>query len=1245
MSGDYSRFTFKPGKRFSGVLMQQGRVQLDADWNEEIAILKRRWEIQATDTFGYAAVPKKTTPNGFKVLTPNPLTIEKGRMYVDGLLAERFDKDPHHSDLFLSSPIPVLTAGQEAIVYLDVWEREVTYIEDPDILEPALGGPDTATRLQVVWQVKVRATASPRCGLDLNALFPPSAGRLTSKAVAPPASDDPCVLPPTGNYRGLENRLYRVEVHTGGTLGTATYKWSRENASIASRVTKISGKTITVNRIGRDKVLRFQPGDWVEITDDILELQGARGHMAKVVVPDEANQTLELDRALPAVFDATDLKRHTRVRRWDQRKDEKGDPLADGGSGTLKTGGGPVTLEDGVQIEITADPATGTLKTGDYWVFTARAVDGSVEELKKAPPHGIHHHYAQLASWDGYQLHDCRRLWPDDCCCCTVEVGDGINSHGDFNNIAKAYAAAKDQVRDEGVPIRICLLPGVHRPKETVVIERSLVTISGCGLASRVVAPRDQSIFEMFGTSTDLENVYLLSEPEDTQRPALVVLYSYGSRIENNLFESIGGPLLLCQSGRSRILRNTFVGNRAIQAGGWDLVIAWNELSGAGGGEERGALIDLRPDLYGAFIIENRLENGSGHGIALSPPVTNPELGYGLYLSDLVIAGNDIRYMRGSGIATLLFLDKGSAASGISGDPYPGGPPPGTTPVNVYRLRIENNTIAYCALPGTWERDDGAPQGGIVLGGIEHLEIADNQIEFNGAYTSESPVAGIYLGTVRGLIVRDNIVTGNGLQTVGKAVETNEGGIVARDLSEALEVASTSLSPDARSINRPNYFQRPDGWPAAMVHGNLVVAPRGRALVLLGLGAMHVTDNRLLARELVARADPEGIGLVGAVLIRSGNPYFQYISLRWTTPVFIGEGSVTFSDNEVFLDDIAPPGSLETMVVTITAGQDLAFQDNLIRCWKGMTNLELKHQFNTVLWSTNVRASGNGIHEEPFYGFFWSLYVFANILSAVTGNQVTHCLYAPGPDQQHALANNAEQFCNRGTFDRYPVAARSETANRAMFERMAFSARAEAAALRTQPPQPAAPQLSRARPVEAFEAKALAAESLAERLEYGLRLADRTKEIKPSDWSLLGRVLDPEGKPVAGARLEISEGTKKLSEIPADDNGEFFAHYSGERFKDLFARAPQLKLTIKSADGKVLQTLERPLVPKGDQLEALELRIGEPSAPPLSGGTPAPQAPAAEPEPPGKPQARSKKESSKKPGGTKPKGRPQTGKK
>jgi len=52
MKGDFSRKTFDAARHYSGVLMQQGRVQLDSDANEQVSITKTRWETQALDTFG-----------------------------------------------------------------------------------------------------------------------------------------------------------------------------------------------------------------------------------------------------------------------------------------------------------------------------------------------------------------------------------------------------------------------------------------------------------------------------------------------------------------------------------------------------------------------------------------------------------------------------------------------------------------------------------------------------------------------------------------------------------------------------------------------------------------------------------------------------------------------------------------------------------------------------------------------------------------------------------------------------------------------------------------------------------------------------------------------------------------------------------------------------------------------------------------------------------------------------------------
>ncbi len=180
MAGDYTRFTFDPRKRYSGVRMQQGRVQLDADWNEAVEIIKQRVRTLALDSFGPVGLPVQTTPDAFLISflagPPVDLSIEPGRLYLDGWLAELF---PDEGVTYLSQPYlpdaPALPAAGDAVVYLDVWEREVTYIEDPDLLDVALGGADTATRTQTIWQVKIESRENAQCGMEVGE--PPSAGR------------------------------------------------------------------------------------------------------------------------------------------------------------------------------------------------------------------------------------------------------------------------------------------------------------------------------------------------------------------------------------------------------------------------------------------------------------------------------------------------------------------------------------------------------------------------------------------------------------------------------------------------------------------------------------------------------------------------------------------------------------------------------------------------------------------------------------------------------------------------------------------------------------------------------------------------------------------------------------------------------------------------------------------------------------------------------------------------------------
>ncbi len=94
MSFDLSRKKFNPLDDYSGVVMQQGRVQTDADWNTMADQFSRRVQAESLDTFGPAVVPMET-PDAFLISGPvAAFEIGPGRIYVDGLLAENHTAAP-----------------------------------------------------------------------------------------------------------------------------------------------------------------------------------------------------------------------------------------------------------------------------------------------------------------------------------------------------------------------------------------------------------------------------------------------------------------------------------------------------------------------------------------------------------------------------------------------------------------------------------------------------------------------------------------------------------------------------------------------------------------------------------------------------------------------------------------------------------------------------------------------------------------------------------------------------------------------------------------------------------------------------------------------------------------------------------------------------------------------------------------------------------------------------------------------
>ena len=375
---------------------------------------------------------------------------------------------------FLPDP-PALPVG-DAAIYLEIYEEELTWVEAP-LLDPALGGVDTTTRRRTIFQLHVDAVDVGECGLAVGE--PASAGRLTTRAVAPPAPDDPCILPPVSGFRGLENRLYRVEVHEGGPLGTARFKWSRDNGSIVSPVTAITpggGQTVLdAVRIGRDPVLRFAAGDWVTITDDHREWMDEPGEMAQVIDTNEADNTITLDRVIPTgggrAFGANAVEieaRHTRVQKWDQTAASNVIDL----EGLITAQAATIGIGDGIELTFSTDPAGGDFRRGDYWTFWARTATAGIEELTDAPPRGIERHYVQLAAAVGLggpnpEVIDCRPQ-PDPagegCCTIIVRPGESIQD-------------AIDALPPQGGCI--CIKAGVHPVPATLTLNRDNVHMHG----------------------------------------------------------------------------------------------------------------------------------------------------------------------------------------------------------------------------------------------------------------------------------------------------------------------------------------------------------------------------------------------------------------------------------------------------------------------------------------------------------------------------------------------------------------------------------------------------------------------------------------------------------------------------------------------------------------------------------------------------------------------------------------------
>lgn len=379
MKGDFSRLTFDPRKRYTAVLMQQGRVQLDSDWNEQAAIVAHLERARFEHVVGPSAVPGGV---GFEVYAgaDGAPVLSPGRIYAGGLICE-LDAETSIAQVARRAMRP--EQGRTDLVYVDAWERLVTALDDPELLEVSLGGPDTSTRLQMAWTIDVVEDVGDTSCAEAAAILPKQGlGRLTAAA-------------PDG-YVGTENLLYRVEIHGEGALGEATFKWSRHNGSVIFAVEQFVGPSSVVLTRSVGESQSVAVGDWVEISGDERERLGLAGTLARVEGWSPDKRETVFDRDVSAHSEET----RPRARRWDQTAGP-----------TVAVGPDWIELEAGIRVQF----AGSDFRTGDYWTFPARVGSNTVEWPSDAPPQGVEHRLCPLAlvTWErsGAAYRDCRPVF------------------------------------------------------------------------------------------------------------------------------------------------------------------------------------------------------------------------------------------------------------------------------------------------------------------------------------------------------------------------------------------------------------------------------------------------------------------------------------------------------------------------------------------------------------------------------------------------------------------------------------------------------------------------------------------------------------------------------------------------------------------------------------------------------------------------------------------------------------------
>jgi hypothetical protein len=527
---DISRHIFDAHKKYSGVRWQQGRVIIDDDLNENERIRDDDVRKTRIDIVGQIGSPD----NGFAIhfnkkkgelvtektgLRNNALSFEihQGTFFIGGMRLELGDSEPFHKQSGWCQGadfVPPVAAGNTRIdlVYLEAWQQDVSAIEDNELIEKALGGPDTSSRVRKMHRVMVETNIPTDSCEDewknflIGKRIIDNNGNKVDRATCKVefqnngGKPDLCTPKVAEGYLGADNQAIRIQL-----VDDQHFTWGFDNASALYRaiLSKSNGdiKVDLLNkprdsqhRIERNKIVEvLQYGSKLPNNEYVAEMSG---RITKIdqVLSDNESFVIKQDPQNPIDIKSypSGIKGNAYIRIW-----ERGNSLAvqpecifniKPAGNLIGTTGLKILLSDINQSSSGKD---------DFWIVAARPNSSEDKNKTVAPwsltdntglePQGVKRFYAPLAiiEWSnqnniisGRVIHDCRENFLPlteihNSPCLPVEPGQDI------------YRAVQTIIKSGGGCIY--LLPGEHTLTKAVDLSgHSGIQFRGFGSQSKL---------------------------------------------------------------------------------------------------------------------------------------------------------------------------------------------------------------------------------------------------------------------------------------------------------------------------------------------------------------------------------------------------------------------------------------------------------------------------------------------------------------------------------------------------------------------------------------------------------------------------------------------------------------------------------------------------------------------------------------------------------------------------------------